>query len=90
MGEKRYNFDMPRRVDLAQYRRATQNAIKLNGDKLPGVPKGEGFTAYDVRRALGASERHHAAICFALASLAQMGLLVNRSKRTVTNTYTVA
>lgn len=90
MGEKRYNFDMPRRVDLEQYRRATQNAIKLNGDKLPGVPKGEGFTAYDVRRALGASERHHAAICFALASLAQMGLLVNRSKRTVTNTYTVA
>lgn len=90
MGEKRYNFEMPRRVDLEQYRRATQNAIKLNGEKLPGVPKGEGFTAYDVRRALGATERHHAAICFALASLAQMGLLVNRSKRTVTNTYTVA
>ncbi len=90
MGEKRYNFEMPPRVDLEQYRRATHNAIKLNGEKLPGVPKGEGFTAYDVRRALGASERHHAAICFALAALAQMGLLVNRSKRTVTNTYTVA
>lgn len=90
MGEKRYNFEMPPRVDVEQYRRATHNAIKLNGEKLPGVPKGAGFTAYDVRRALGASERHHAAICFALAALAQMGLLINRTKRTVTNTYTVA
>lgn len=90
MGEKRYNFEMPPRADLDQYRRATQNAIKLNGDKLPGTPKGEAFTAYDVRRALGAAERHHAAICFALASLSQMGLLLRRSKRTITNTYTIA